>query len=100
MARTVVTKEMIVKINELYAEYGVKAQVARELGISASTVSKYIAPNYVPEAQRPHEDFDLEEYHRRIAGFVLPKRRLNERLLEYEEGELEEVRRLQKELSI
>lgn len=49
---TKVTPEMIEEINELYLELGVKAQVARKIGLSASTVSKYIIPNYVAKADR------------------------------------------------
>lgn len=49
---TKVTPEMIEQINELYIELGVKAQVARKMGISASTVSKYIMSDYIPKAQR------------------------------------------------
>lgn len=41
-----ITEEMKVQINELYIEYGVKKRVAEILGISPSTVSKYIIPNY------------------------------------------------------
>lgn len=43
---TKVTPEIIEQINELYLELGVKAQVARKLGLSPSTVSKYIIPDY------------------------------------------------------
>lgn len=43
-----ITEEMKVQINELYYRLKVKAAVARELGISASSVSRYIIPNYVP----------------------------------------------------
>ena len=49
---TKVTPEMIEEINELYLQIGVKARVARELGISASTVSKYIISDYVPKNER------------------------------------------------
>ena len=41
-----ITEGMKVQINELYIEYGVKKRVAEILGISPSTVSKYIIPNY------------------------------------------------------
>lgn len=41
-----ITEETKVQINELYIEYGVKKRVAEILGISPSTVSKYIIPNY------------------------------------------------------
>lgn len=50
MAR--ITEEMKVQINELYYRLGVKAQVARELGISAASVTRYLIPNYVPVAAR------------------------------------------------
>lgn len=43
-----ITPEQIKKIHELYALYGVKARVAKELGISASTVSKYLAAEVAP----------------------------------------------------
>lgn len=46
-----VTKEDIKNINELYLKFGVKAKVARELGFSPATVSKYIIPDYKPTAQ-------------------------------------------------
>jgi hypothetical protein len=49
---TKVTPEIIEEINELYVELGVKAQVARKIGLSASTVSKYIIPNYIPKKDR------------------------------------------------
>lgn len=42
--------ETIEKINELYAVLGVKSKVAKELGISPATVTKYLIPNYVPKA--------------------------------------------------
>lgn len=38
--------ETIEKINELYLTLGVKAEVARKLGVSASTVTKYIDPEW------------------------------------------------------
>lgn len=50
MAR--ITEEMKIQINELYYRLGVKAQVARELGISPASVTRYLIPNYVPIAAR------------------------------------------------
>lgn len=50
MAR--ITEETKVQINELYYRLGVKAQVARELGISPASVTRYLIPNYVPAAAR------------------------------------------------
>lgn len=47
-----ITQEKIELINELYAEIGVKSRVAKEVGCSPSTVSKYIIEGYVPKAKR------------------------------------------------
>ena len=58
MARTKITDEVIEQINELYCELKVKSHVAKALGISASTVSKYIVPNYVRKADRVIEVFN------------------------------------------
>ena len=55
-----VTEEEIERINELYCELGVKSRVAEIVGRSASTVSRYIIPNYVPKAQRVKIVFDKE----------------------------------------
>lgn len=51
MARTVVTNEMIIEINELYLRIGTYAGVSRAMGgtPSAGTVKKYIIPNYQPQ---------------------------------------------------
>lgn len=53
MARFVATAEKIEEINRLYYEIGVKAEVARRVGCSASTVSKYIDPEWKPTEERP-----------------------------------------------
>ena len=55
-----VTEEEIERINELYCELGVKARVAEIVGRSASTISRYIIPNYVPKAQRIEILFEKE----------------------------------------
>ena len=47
-----ITDEVIEQINELYLEYGVKAQVARIVGCSPATVTKYIIPGYVSRANQ------------------------------------------------
>lgn len=47
-----VTPEIIKQINVRYAECHNKAQVAREIGCSAGTVSKYIIPDYEICTQR------------------------------------------------
>ena len=45
-----VTNEDIIQINELYYKYQNKAEVARQTGWSAGTVSKYVDKNYAPSA--------------------------------------------------
>lgn len=43
-----VTDADIIKINTIYHSCGNKAETARQTGFSASTVSKYIIPDFVP----------------------------------------------------
>lgn len=47
MARRLVTDEDKIQFNELYLTCGTYAEVARQTGFSASTVKRYIIPNYV-----------------------------------------------------
>ena len=49
MARTVITQEKIIEINDLYLEIGTYSGVAKIIGCAPSTVKKYIIPNYVPK---------------------------------------------------
>ena len=53
MARTVVTQEMIEKMNELYLQIGTYAGVSRAMGgtPSAPTVKKYIIEGYVSKEE-------------------------------------------------
>lgn len=53
-----ISDEDIIKINELYAELKVKKRVAEAMGISPSTVSKYIIENYVPQGIKSESTFD------------------------------------------
>lgn len=53
-----ITPEKIEMINELYAQCGVKKRVAEALGISPSTVSKYIIEGYTPKKDRKRIPFD------------------------------------------
>ena len=53
-----ITPEKIEMINELYAQCGVKKRVAEALGISPSTVSKYIIEGYEPKKDRKAPSFD------------------------------------------
>lgn len=97
MARTIITSEKIKEINERFHICGVKAQVAREMGISASTVAKYIVDGYVPEDEIEREEIDLEEARGIIEDYIPDFTKLS---LELEEEEKKEIRELWKELSI
>ena len=44
-----ITEEQKLEINKLYYEIGVKSRVAKIMGISAASVSKYIIPGWKPE---------------------------------------------------
>ena len=43
-----ITNDIIIKINELYLELGVKTKVAKAIGCSPSTVTKYLIKDFVP----------------------------------------------------
>lgn len=55
-----ITPEQIEEINELYVKLKVKKKVAEIVGVSPSTVSKYILPDYVPKAERKTVALDIE----------------------------------------
>lgn len=56
-----VTNEDILRINELYYKYKVYAEVARQTGFSASTVKKYVIPNWAPVASENIIHFDTAQ---------------------------------------
>ena len=56
-----VTADDILKMNELYYKYHTYAQVAREIGFSASTVSKYVDKNWKPVEVENIIKFDLKD---------------------------------------
>ena len=58
MAR--VTQDDIKRFNELYHKYKTYAEVARQTGFSAGTVSKYVDKNYVPVDDTKKKVFDGE----------------------------------------
>ena len=63
MTRLQVTPELIVEMNELYLKIGTYTGVSRELGgsPSATTVKKYIIPNYVSKDKRKIITFHKDE---------------------------------------
>ena len=56
-----VTNEDILRINELYYKHKVYAEVARQTGFSASTVKKYVIPNWAPVASEKIIRFDIAQ---------------------------------------
>ena len=56
-----VTNEDILRINELYYKYKVYAEVARQTGFSASTVKKYVIPNWAPVTSENIIHFDIAQ---------------------------------------
>lgn len=53
-----VTNEDKIIMNELYLKYKTYAEVARQTGFSASTVKKYIIPNYISKDAIEIKKFD------------------------------------------
>ena len=87
--------ETIEKINELYAVLGVKSKVAKELGISPATVTKYLIPNYVPKAAADAPTFDKPI----DLDITMFKGDLS-KLCELSEEEWKDLKELQKEILI
>ena len=56
-----VTNEDILKFNEIYYRTKTYAEVARETGFSASTVSKYVDKNWKPVEVENIIKFDLKD---------------------------------------
>lgn len=67
-----ITEEQKLQINQLYYEIGVKSRVAKIMGISASTVSKYIIPDWKPQEKRAIKKFEgrIDNGLEFIKGFV------------------------------
>ena len=56
-----VTNEDILRINELYYKHKTYAEVARQTGFAASTVKKYVIPNWQPVATEKIIRFSLKQ---------------------------------------
>lgn len=61
MARSVITEETKIKINELYLKIGTYSGVAKEIGCAPSTVKKYIIPNFIPQDNIEKKIFHRED---------------------------------------
>ena len=102
MPRRTVQESDKIQFNELYLKYGTYAEVARQTGFSASTVRRYIVPNYV--SQDILEDLKVE-----FAGDLqnlgpklpYPKTAQDwQNLFLMSEEEKEEIEELRKEIGI
>ena len=92
-----VTQEDIIKINELYLKLKNKSAVAREIGFSPSTVSKYIIADYKPAAAIEKKKFtgELPEFDEMI--FMIDDWTP---LLEISDAEMDEICELWGELNL
>lgn len=55
---TRIDEKAIIEINERFIICKNKSQVAREMGISSSTVAKYLVKDYVPKSEQKLTQFD------------------------------------------
>lgn len=55
-----ITDEMIIQINEEYSRDPVKSHVAKKLGVSPATVTKYLDPNYTALKNQVIEKTDFK----------------------------------------
>lgn len=100
MAKTVDT-EMIIRINELYKQIGTYAGVAREVGLSPTTVRKYVRDDYVAIADMQFKRADIGECRKIIENYTLTADVLaNPHLLELTDEEYEEIKELWKEIAV
>ncbi len=98
---TRITPEQKKVINELYAKHGTYAAVARILGISPSTVKRYVVNGYVPEDQIKHIEIDGQAMQLRLETFYLSKEQFDDpNLLELTDEEIEEIKKMWEELSV
>lgn len=63
MGRLIVDNDLIIKMNELYLQIGTYTGVSRALGgsPSASTVKKYIIPEYKPQSEVTKISFSWDD---------------------------------------
>lgn len=93
-----VTEQDKINMNELYLELRTYAAVARETGFSASTVKKYIVPNYVSM-----NNIEIKKFDKEIPADFLPYPVSGlewSQLLTVSPHEWEEIKELRKEVLI
>ena len=100
MAKAIDT-ETIVQINELYKKIGTYAGVAREIGISATTVRKYVRDDYVAIADMKIKRADIGECRKIIENYTFTADALaNPNLLELTDEEYEGIKELWEEIAV
>jgi DNA invertase Pin-like site-specific DNA recombinase len=100
MAKAIDT-ETIVQINELYKQIGTYVGVARELGISATTVRKYVRDDYVAIADMKIKRADIGKCRLIIEKYTLPAAALDSPLLlELTDEEYEGMKELWEEIPV
>lgn len=95
-----ITNQVITEINELYYINKNYSQTARDLGISPSSVKKYVISGYTPKSEvvvKPLDKGILEH----IEDYVISKEEiLDPNLLRPTEEEVDEIVEFWKEVSI
>lgn len=85
---TKITKDDIYNINCAYLRLGTYAATARELGFSASTVKKYIIPNFQPALEKKEFSSEIKPISEITINWSLS----------LSAEEIEEIKELQKEI--
>lgn len=88
-----VTQENIVEINEIYLKVGTYAETARRTGFAATTVKKYIIPNYVSKENISIKKFEGAPAELNPKKFFLENWGALCELTQEERVELEELRK-------
>lgn len=100
MAKSIDT-ETIVQINELYKRIGTYAGVARQIGISATTVRKYVRDDYVALEDMKIKRADIGECRKIVENYTFTADALlNPNLLELTDEEYEEMKEVWKEIAV
>lgn len=91
-----ITQEQIEQINELYLVYRVKSRVAKEVGVSAASVTKYIIDGYISKKNRVESKCTAEINERGLVDFL--KENGDETIKELSDAEWVDMKELQKEV--